>query len=276
MIWIARAAVLLAAVTTLYFNGSYAWLTADAAHGKIGFVAMALAIDLAKITFLGAVAWCWDQGYRVRAVCLLVLWPFAFSASTFMAYASITTQRQTATAITTGKADDRLRFQDRYDRTREALTAARRSPAWSSTAGCTTPTTSNQRQACGRITDLQKTLDTLADQLGPAPILTAQQDLAQLAAETQIPVARLAFLAAFLPAVLLELLASLGSYAVGAKPSFKSSPKPSGSFWKRKAGQPGHGSQKPPETLPEALAAPPIPAPATPRLPKFPRAQPAP
>lgn len=226
MIWLARCAVLIAAITTLYFNGSYAWNTADATHGKAGFVAMALAIDLCKITFLGAATWCWGKRLYLRALVLLLIWPLAFSASTFMAYSAITTQKTTAAAVTDGLAGDRLRLQDRYDGTRQDLATAKADTNWRDTSSCTRPRIRSHRAYCERVASLQTSLDTLADQLGPAPTITAQQDLTQLAATTGMSVAQIAFLAAFLPALLLELIASLGSYAVGAKNFANGSRKP--------------------------------------------------
>ena len=283
MIWLARLAVLMAAGTTLFFNGSWAWHAVDAAHHRAGLVALALAIDLCKITFLGAAAWCWNANLRLRALTLLLLWPLAFSASTFMGYASLTTQTGAADAVVQGQASNRARLQAQYDRANDALIAARKAPDWTATNACTTLRTNPHRNYCANVQALQKTVDDLARQLGPAPSVTARQDLQRLAQETGIATERLAFYAALFPALLLELLASFGSYAVGSRSgSPNSSQKPSQApvarfSWGRLS-RIRRTPKNPPEGNSGALAAGPASAPpattqSSPKLPRIPGAR---
>lgn len=278
MIWLARLAVLMAAGTTLFFNGSWAWQSVDATHHRLGLVALALAIDLCKITFLGAAAWCWAANLRLRALTLLLLWPLAFAASTFMGYASITAQTGAADAVTDGKSQDRARLMERYTRARDALAAARKAPEWQATNACTTPRTNPQRTYCANARTLQQAMDDLAAQLGPAPAVTSRQDLQRLSQETGIAAERLAFYAAFLPALLLELLASFGSYAVGNRA--QANQKPAGRFSWRKLLRWRGNPKTPPEGqsggLVTAAEVPsPPPAQLPPKLPRIPGARPA-
>lgn len=219
MMWVARFAVVLAVSTTLWFNASYAFGKADALPQQLGLVAAAVTIDLAKCSFLTVAALLWHQHYRLRAVILLVIWPWLFLFSTFCGYAAIAGNRSFTSAVTEGQAQERARAQSRYDQAVANLKTAQASPLWSLTAACTASKLNSQRAYCDNIKSLQQAVAVASNALGPAPTVTPDPELATLKETMGISVAWLAFLVSALPALLIELASSLGSYALGPRMS---------------------------------------------------------
>ncbi len=235
MIWLARFAVLVAAITTLWFNGSYAASKATDIWQQAGLVAAALAIDLVKSTFLPVAAVVWSRDLRLRAVLMVtLLWFPALMFSTFCGYAAIATNRHASTASVTGHVEDRARLQRRHDDAATDLASIRQSAIYAETNRCTQLRTRQHRETCDRITSLQTDVETLSNQLGPTPIPKADPDLEALTQVLPVSTAWLIFLVAFVPAVLLELVAAIGSWAVAPHSTAKASQKPVArvSWWK--------------------------------------------
>ncbi|MCC0007727.1 MAG: hypothetical protein H6876_06335 [Hyphomicrobiaceae bacterium] len=217
MIGLARLAVLLAAGTTLWFNGSYAYLKGDGLTQKMGLIALAVTIDLAKCTFLGAAALTWNDRYRLRAFVFALLWLPALAFSTFCGFSFITTNRTTSSALVAGKAEQRVRAQDDYDRSLADLDTAKQSPNWHATAACTAPKNRKQRDYCASVASLEEALSTASAKLGSAPTFKPDPELTTLRAVVPLDTATLTFIVSAVPAFLIELLASLGSYAVSPR-----------------------------------------------------------
>jgi len=270
MIWAARIPVLLAAATSMWFNASYAHSKADVIWQQAGLIAMMVAIDLVKCTFLAAAAHAWNGRTRLRAVTFVLLWTLAFAFSTFCGYAAITTNRHATAAVVDGQAADRARLQQQYDDARADLDRAKASPAWNQTSGCVMLTTKIHRETCPGIKDLQQRVVALATRLGKAPTVTPDPDLKALQAVLPLNPAWTAFLVAFIPAIVLELVASLGAYAVSPTMPSKASEKPTGWFFVRLQRWAAARRKKPSERVSGAHVAAPLKASAS-RIPKFPK-----
>lgn len=272
MIWAARVPVLLAALTTMWFNGSFMWSRADALPQQLGLTAMALAVDLAKCTFLPAAAQAFRGRYRLRAIIFVLLWLPALTFSTYCGYSAIFTNRHTISQVADGKAQDHDRLIARYERALADLAAAKKSPAWTATGACIAPTPKT-RDACKAIQSLQASVDALAHELGPTPTVAADPELATLGKLFPAAGSWLPFLVSAFPALLLELVASLGSYAAAPLPKTSTPPhtpeKPAGAFLWTRMDWLSRKAKNPPATVPGALPhAPAVSVARAPTLPK--------
>lgn len=222
----ARTAVILAVAVTVWFNGTYAWSKAQDLVGGLGLIAMAVTIDFAKCSLLPFAALSAHAGAYLRATIIVVLlWLPAMMFSMFCAYSAIITNRTHATTVTDARQGDRQRVQARYDRALADLTAAKASPVFTATNACTTLTLPIHRSTCAAIDRLTAEVNTLATTLGPTAIPRVDPEVAAL---TQIyPGATSAIIlaASALPALILELVASLGGYVLSPLPVRATPPK---------------------------------------------------
>lgn len=231
---LARLAVYGAIVCTLWFNGSYAYAKASGEAHQLAMVAVALTIDLCKCGFLPAASHLWATRYRVPAVVLFVMWPLAFSYSLFAGYAAITTNRTFATASTEGAAQTRARTQADYDQATNALTVAIGSALWTTTAACTAPKTQSHRQFCDGVTRLRQQQHAATTTLNAGKPAHVDPELTLLANLTKFQASTLLLVIAFVPALILELVSSLGFYAVNRRAVAEASRTPVGrqsKFW---------------------------------------------
>lgn len=211
---LARSAVAGAILCTLWFNASYAWSKGGALPHQLSMVALAITVDLCKSGFPVAASLCWQRGLTLPAVVLAALWLPAITFSTFAGYAAITTQRTASSATQQHEADAQRRRQSAYDELQDGLALATASALWRATAGCSTTRTRAERAFCDARAAQRQRREQLADELGhkAAPVVDAELSL--LAATTGWPTPLLALLVALWPALLIELVASLGLYAV--------------------------------------------------------------
>lgn len=214
---LARLAVYGAIVCTLWFNGSYAYAKASGEAHQLAMVTVALTIDLSKCGFLPAASHLWTARYRVPAVLLFVMWPLAFGYSLFAGYAAITTNRTFATASTEGAAQTRARTQADYDQATNALTVATGSALWMTTAACTAPKTQSHRQFCDGVTRLRQQQHAATTTLNAGKPAHVDPELTLLANLTTLHASTLLLVIAFVPALILELVSSLGFYAVNRR-----------------------------------------------------------
>ncbi len=209
-----RLAVLAAIACTMWFNGSYAWSRGSELPHQISMVALALTIDLCKATFLPVAVSLWHQRLPMPALVLLTLWPFALGYSTFAGYAYVSTHRSDV-------ARDARNTQDIYDRhksTRDALSVdiatMRGSSAWDDTAACSAPRTERQRKFCAAATEAISKLDAADQALAVTPQAAADPEITILSHALAVTPEVATFVVALLPALLIELIASLGPYAI--------------------------------------------------------------
>lgn len=251
---LARIAIYGAIFSTLWFNGSYAYGKADGDTHQLAMVAVAVTIDLCKCGFLTAAAHLWAATYRVAPAVLVALWPLAFGYSLFAGYASIASNRSAATVTAEGDAEARARTKAEYEQATAALATAKTSPFWSATAACTAPKTAPHRQFCDGIALATQRRQKAAAILDASKPTHVDPELALLTAFTGLPASVVLLLAALVPALILELVASLGFYAIN-RPT---APKPTSSLQDAFPGSTAMEQQpqrkNPPEGQSEALA----------------------
>lgn len=214
---LARLAVVGAVLCTLWFNASYAYGKGGDVLHQAGMVAVAVTIDLCKCGFLPAAAQLWQRSWRLPAMVLVILWPLAFSYSLFAGYAAIATTRTGTTDRATAQLAERQRFQADYERASAALALAQDAPLYETTAGCTTPKTTAQREFCSAIKSHEANQARAHEALSARAIATVDPELALLQQTIGTTPAHLTLLLAFAPALILELVASLGLYAVSSR-----------------------------------------------------------
>lgn len=221
---LAHIPVFSAIACTMYFNGAYAYANALEAENKLAMVALALTIDLAKCTFLPAAAHLSGQGRRFGPFLLVLLWLPALGYSTFSGYAYLATTRAGAHVNSHATAEARTRAADIYRQATADLNAAKANPDWQTTGACTRTRKSTERTFCANVAALQNRLATTEAVLNDAPPGEAQPEIAALAQVTGWPTLTLAFLIALVPAVLIELVAGLGLYALRGPPKRSARP----------------------------------------------------
>ena len=205
---------------TMFFNGSYAYENAEATENKLAMVALALTIDLAKCSFLPAAAHLRREGRVLGPLLLVLLWVPALAYSTFSGYAYLITTRAGAHVSAHASADERTRADQTYRAASADLAAAKSHPLWQKTAACTRSTTQRERSFCTNVGAIGARLAAAEAILNRVPPREAQPEIARLVTATGWTAQSLAFLVALFPAVLIELVAGLGLYAL------RSSPKP--------------------------------------------------
>lgn len=210
----ARIAIIGAVMCTLWFNGSYAWSKGGALPHQLSMVALALTIDLCKASFLPAASILWRQNARVPAFLVMALWPFALGYSTFAGYAYLTTHRTEVALEDEAQANRRRVAQTDYDRILDELETARASSIWKTTAACTDPRSERHRNFCSSARATEIKLNEVSAALAAQTPAQADPELAVLAELTGWRTAFLTIVIAVVPALLLELIASIGPYAV--------------------------------------------------------------
>ena len=199
---------------TMVFNASYAHGQAGAHEHQVAMVALALTIDLAKATFLPAAARLWSGKQRLRPILLVLLWVPALAYSTFVGYAYLTTTRTSAHVDDEARAQKRTRVQAEYDRTTSDLATAKASPDWSSTAACTRPRSNAHRAFCANVKSFEQKLDEASAMLTGIAPTHVNPELTALADVSGWALSSVSLWVSLFPAVLIELVAGLGLYAL--------------------------------------------------------------
>lgn len=214
---LARLGIAVAICTTMYFNGTYGYSLGDGAHHPWAMLALAVAIDLCKCSFLPAAAITYRHGHRIGALVLILLFLPCFAFSTFAGYSSILSNRMLSSADATQKQQARAIVQARYDQASADLQTARSLNMWKATGGCTSMRRRVQRAYCQSIQDMQLKLTSIERQLTDTSVVYANPEIIALAGIVGLPVSILTFWVAAIPAVILELIAGLGLFAITAR-----------------------------------------------------------
>jgi hypothetical protein len=180
---IAVAAVYAAIAVTLYVNGSYAWSKGGSPSDQMAMLGLALAIDGCKCSFLRLASLRQQEGRTLAAVLLFVLWWPCLVYSTFAGYSYLHTNRAAVSTGKQGTADERQRAQATHDQAAADLRLALANPLWAPT--------------------------------------DANPEVTGIAANTGFAAERIQLIIALVPAILVELLASVGFYAIGTRPAEK-------------------------------------------------------
>lgn len=264
----ARLGVGIAIGVTLWFNGSYAWSKADGTLDRLGLVALALAVDCCKSGFLPAASYFWQTRARLRAAMLVVLWVPSLMFSTFCGYAAITANRSATSVAIDGKADTRARAQQTYTRATADIAAAMASPLWQSSAACTAIKKAAQ-SFCANVADLKAQQAAASAILDATPPATSNPELALVTATTGLPLPIVTLLVAAWPAILLELVASIGFYAIQRHHVPEASRKAVEGLFKKSVRHSAPTPESAPTAHPEASATPSLPVlKGTPTTPK--------
>lgn len=231
---LARVAVFAAVLCSLYFNGSYAYAKASTPAQQLAMVAVALSIDLCKCAFLPAASVLWSEGRRLAPTVLVLLWPLAFAYSLFAGYASVATNRAEATSLTETQAQARARAETDYAQATANLTLAKQANAWTATAACTVVKTNSNRRFCDNIAELIDQQRAATHALDTSRLVKTDPDLSLLASFTSLPLPTVAIAIAFAPALILELVSSLGLYATRRQRRQQAPRTRSGWFFRRR------------------------------------------
>lgn len=246
---LAHVAVFGAIACTMFFNASYAIRQAGAHEHQAAMVVLALTIDLAKATFLPAAAAARARGMWFGPLLLVLLWLPALTYSTFAGYAYLTTTRSDAHVDDDARAQARARIQATYDRAAADITTAKTAADWNATAACTRTRTQPQRSFCANVKATETKLEAAAANLTITNLIHVNPEITALGDVLGWERPTLTLLIALFPAVLIELVAGLGLYALKASsepPSTKPSERPQCPF--PSSGPPDQppSSEKPP------------------------------
>lgn len=201
-------------LVSLWFNGSYAWSKGGALHHQLAMVALALALDLAKCSFLVGASHLWHRDWRLPAIVLMILWVPCLAYSGFTAFASISVNRTEGTADARQNATAYAIRKASYDRLTSALDQAKSSPYWRSTRACTSARTGTHRRFCRNVDQIAADLKAASTAFLAAKPTTAEPELDLLQRTLGWSATTLALIVALVPALIIELIASLGLYAV--------------------------------------------------------------
>jgi hypothetical protein len=259
---IAVAAVYAAIAVTLYVNGSYAWSKGGSPADQFAMLGLALAIDGCKCSFLRLASLRQQEGRTLAAVLLFVLWWPCLVYSTFAGYSYLHTNRAAVSTGKQGTADERQRAQATHDQAAADLRLALANPLWAASSACTSPAKGKAKEFCDTIARVR------ADQADAAVILTriaptdANPEVTGIAANTGVAAERIQLIIALVPAILVELLASVGFYAIGKRPAGKAPGTPvEARRWFRRP-KPASTRETPPAAFVEASGAMAKPVPA--------------
>jgi hypothetical protein len=235
---IARCAVYGAVLVTMYFNGMYAWSKGGAPMDQYAMLAFALSIDGCKASFLRAASLCWRDHHRAVATSLFVLWWPCFAYSTFAGFSYLHTNRAVVSSDKVGHAQERQRAQTTYDQAGADLKLAITSPHWAASASCTLPPKGKGKEFCDGVARLKTTQASAAAILTRITPTDANPEVSGLASTTGLTPDRVQNIIALVSAILIELLASVGFYAIGSRINSKGSSKPVGRPWFRRHPRP--------------------------------------
>lgn len=214
---LARIAVFGSIVCTLWWNASYAAAKGGSEFQQYAMVATAVTIDLCKCGFLPAASHLWRNAWRVPATVLVLLWPLTFAYSAFSGFASITTNRSITSAATEGQAQQRSRDQATYDQATAALNLAMTSPLWTATAACSSTKTNKQRDFCDNIATTKSQQEAVGTTLNGSTPAQLDPEVTVLKENTGLSMPTLQLIIAAGPALILELVSSLGFYAISKR-----------------------------------------------------------
>lgn len=244
-----------AILCTLALNAWHGWTQGNTPLQQYGMMAINITIDLIKCGGLPAVSALWGGGFRLRAVALIPLWALAFAWSTFCGYSAILSTRSTTNVEVKGQEQERTRAQRIYDEATATMDTAKTNPLWQASGGCTAIRPPH-RAFCDGIAKTTTQRATAERTLTAVSPVQANPELSALAKETGQPLPWIIFMVALFPAVLLELIASVGYWAIGprtnAKPS-QSAPQRISKFWLPRLGR---DRKTPPAVSLEASAVP--------------------
>lgn len=209
-----RIVVGLAVLATLWFNGSYAYSRGDGLPEKLGLVLLAVIIDLAKTSLLAGAAHLRDRRHYLAAVLLFLLWWPAIGLSTWAGYSYVATNRAASAADKTATSESRARAQLRYDQAKRTVELASAAEAYAASAGCTRPKTATARQFCADYDKATAALAAADTALSAPPATRADPETELLASQLGVSQRAIELTITLLPAIFLELISSLGFYAV--------------------------------------------------------------
>jgi hypothetical protein len=239
---IARLAVYAAIAVTMYVNGSYAWSKGGSPADQFAMLGLALAIDGCKCSFLRVASLCKQDGRSLPAILLFFMWWPCLVYSTFAGYSYLHSNRTTVSTGKQASAEERQRAQAAHDQAAADLRLATANPLWTTTSACTTVAKGKPKDFC----------ENILTRIAPTD---ANPEVTGLAANTGFTPERVQFLIALVPAILVELLASVGFYAIGKHPTEKAPRKPAGAFWGSWLSMPGSSQKTPPVKLSTAPGA---------------------
>lgn len=251
-----------AILCTLALNAWHGWTQGNTPLQQYGMMAINITIDLIKCGGLPAVSALWITGYRLRSVLLFPLWALAFAWSTFCGYSAILSTRSTTAVEVTGQEQQRTRAQRLYDETTATLETAKTNLFWQASGGCTAPRPPH-RAFCDGIARTTAQRAAAESTLSTVPPVHANPELAALAKETGQPLPWIVFMAALFPAVLLELSASIGFWAVGPRTRTNAPQSAAEGLSKFRLPRLGRDRKTPPAAALEAPAAKAAPSPPT-------------
>lgn len=199
---------------TMIANATYAYGHASTHEARFAMVMLALTIDLAKATFLPAAAHARLHRHRLGALLLVLLWFPALAYSTFAGYAYLTTTRAIAARDDQASDEERTRAKADYDRAGADLATAKAHADWSASGACTRPHTPPQRTFCRNVTATEAKLNAAAALLTRVRPAAVNPEIAALSAVSGWPMTIVSLAVTLFPAVLIELVAGLGLYAL--------------------------------------------------------------
>ncbi|MEQ1695252.1 MAG: hypothetical protein ABL901_05355 [Hyphomicrobiaceae bacterium] len=211
---IARIVVGMAVLATLLFNGSYAYTRGDGQFEKLGLILLAVIIDLSKTSFLAAAAHLRANRHILAAVVLFVLWWPAIALSSWASFSYISTNRAATAADKAAGSDARDRAQRRYDLAKRKVELVTADSAYVSSAGCAKPKGAVATKFCEGVSEATEELAAAEAALTKAPPGRADPETLLLAQQTGVQQGTVEFMITVVPALFLELVASLGFYAV--------------------------------------------------------------
>ncbi len=210
---LARLAVYGAIASTLWFNGSYAFSRGGTPLDQAALVAVAVTVDLAKCSFLSAASALLRARHWLAALLLFLIWCPSLAFSTFAGYSYITGNRAAATADREGSAQERVRAQATYDRATTDIATAKKSPMWEQSAACTNQLP-RYRPFCEAISNTKAEQAAAATILNRITPLDANPEVRTIVENTGLTLSQATLIIGLVPALILELAASVGFYAV--------------------------------------------------------------
>lgn len=249
----ALLAPLIAFLASLWFSACYAWNLGDTTYDKYGLVGFAIAIAIGNASFLAVASNQFRDRLYARALALVVLWGLCFGVSITTGFAYFIGNRMASTADEVGRADERQRAQVTHDTATADLKAAKTSEFWTVTKACTSKRTTKQKDFCTNVGALTDTLD-MADAtltrivpVTPNPEITALADLVGFSFSQVLTVLSLSL------ATIIELIASLGFYAVRGQIDAEPSTEPQDAR-ETPPRSDGPQNEKPPLTPPQRVS----------------------
>lgn len=216
---LAYLVVALAAIATLIFNAGYAWSRGHTEIEKASLVLLAVIIDLAKVSFLAAAAVLWQRRQRLAGSILMLLWCPAIVLSCWASYSYVATSRAATSAIGSDANAVRSRAEQTFERAKRKVDLATKHEAFAETAGCTRTPSARLKAYCDGYRQAEADLKAAEAALTPLRAVAVDAEVAQLARIIGADRTVIELLIALVPALFLELVASLGFYAVHASRS---------------------------------------------------------